>query len=130
MPAPHAFDYVVIRVVPRVEREEFVNAGVVLYAPTAAFLGCRIHLDAGRVRALAGAGAEVDVPALERHLEAMRAVCEGRREAGELAGLSVAERFGWVAAPRSTVIQSSPVRTGVSDDPPATLERIFEELVS
>lgn len=126
MPKPLALDYVVLRIVPRVAREEFVNTGVILYAPTVRFLGCRITLDARRVRAL---DADVDLAEIERHLDAVRAVCEGSAPAGELALLTPSERFQWLAAPRSTVIQPSPIRTGVCQDPRAALDALFVELV-
>jgi len=126
VPTPLALDYVVLRIVPRVAREEFVNAGVILYAPTARFLGCRIALDPRRVLTL-DAGA--DLAGIERHLEAVRAVCAGTEAAGELARLTAAERFQWLAAPRSTVIQPSAIRTGVCQDPNAALDELFAELV-
>ena len=126
MPTPLALDYVVLRIVPRVAREEFVNTGVILYAPTVRFLGCRIALDARRVRAL-DPGA--DVAAIEQHLDGVRAVCEGAAAAGELARLTATERFQWLAAPRSTVIQPSPIRTGVCQDPLTALAELFVELV-
>ena len=126
MPGKASFDYAVIRVVPLVEREEFVNAGVVLFSREKRYLGCVIELDESRLRALAG---DADVVAIERHLASFRAVCEASPESGELAGLSQAERFHWLVAPRSTVIQVSPVHSGLSDDPAAELEHLVRELV-
>ena len=121
-----SFDYAVIRVVPLVEREEFVNAGVVLFSREKRYLGCHIELNEPRLRALAGG---IDMVAIERHLASFRAVCEASPESGELAGLSQAERFHWLTAPRSTVIQVSPVHSGLSEDPAAELEHLVAELV-
>ena len=129
MPARHAFEYAVIRVVPRVEREEFINAGVVLFSRAAGFLGCEIALDARRLHALAGDGAPVDAGAIASHLQAMRDVGAGDPAAGPIARLSPSERFHWLVAPRSTAIQLSPVHGGVSEDPAATLRHLFRTLV-
>jgi len=129
VPERHAFEYAVVRVVPRVEREEFVNAGVVLFARAAGFLGCEIALPAERVRSLAG-GAPLDLDAVGAHLQAMRDVCAGDAAAGPIARLSASERFHWLVAPRSTVLQVSPVHGGVSDDPAASLRRLFQQLVA
>ncbi len=126
MPGKASFDYAVIRVVPRVEREEFVNVGVVLFSRELRYLGCHIELVESRLRALAS---EIDVVAIERHLASFRAVCEANPDAGELAALSQAERFHWLVAPRSTVIQVSPVHSGISEDPAAELESLVAVLV-
>ena len=116
------FDYAIVRVVPRVEREEFVNAGVILHARAAAFLGCELALDPARLFALAPGA---DLAAVQRHLDAFRAVCAGDAAAGPIAQLPPAERFHWLVAPRSTVIQTSPVHGGVCDDPRAALHDLF-----
>jgi hypothetical protein len=129
VPARHPFEYAVVRVVPRVEREEFVNVGVVLFARSAGFLGCEIALDADRLRALAPA-APLDAAAVEAHLQAMREVCAGDAAAGPIARLPPSERFHWLIAPRSTAIQVSPAHAGVSDDPAAALHRLFQALVA
>ncbi len=126
MPGKASFNYAVIRVVPRVEREEFVNVGVVLFSREKRYLGCIIELDESRLRAIA---AGIDVVAIERHLASFRAVCDASPEAAELAALSQAERFHWLVAPRSTVIQVSPVHSGISDDPAAELEALVAALV-
>lgn len=128
MPERHPFEYAVVRVVPRVEREEFVNVGVVLFARSAGFLGCEITLDRERLRVLAGEG-RLDLEAIEAHLQAMRDVCGGATAGGPIAALPPSERFHWLVAPRSTAIQISPVHGGVTDDPPASLQRLFEALV-
>jgi hypothetical protein len=131
VPARHAFEYAVIRVVPHVGREEFLNVGVVLFARAAGFLGCEIALDAERVRTLAGAGPlDVDMTTLSAHLQAMRDVCAGDAGAGPIARLPPSERFHWLVAPRSTAIQISAVHGGVTEDPAATLRHLFQTLVA
>jgi len=135
VPARHAFEYAVIRVVPDIGREEFVNAGVVLFARSASFLGCQIALDRDRVRALAtgDAGdsrAAVDLDLLAAHLQAMREVCAGAADAGPIARLSPSERFHWLVSPRSAAIQISPVHGGVTDAPAATLSHLYQTLVA
>jgi hypothetical protein len=120
--APRAFDYTIVQVVPRVDRDERINAGVILFCPAAAFLGCRIALDARRLRALAP---DADVAAVEAQLEAVRAVCAGDAAAGPIARLSPSERFHWLSTPRSTVVQPSPPHAGLCDDPAAALDRLF-----
>jgi Protein of unknown function (DUF3037) len=121
------FDYVVLQVVPRVERDERLNAGVILFCPTAAFLGCRIDLDTDRLRALAP---EADVAGIARQLEAVRAVVEGDRQAGPIATMSASERFHWLSAPRSTIVQPSAPHAGLCDDPQAALEQLFQAAVA
>jgi hypothetical protein len=121
------FDYAIVRIVPRVEREEFVNAGVVLHAPTRRFLSCAIG-DAG-VIARANALAPFDVAAVTEQLDAFRAICAGERDAGPIAQLPGADRFHWLVAPRSTIVQTSPVHGGVCDDPADALRRLFARLV-
>ena len=120
------FEYALLRVVPRVERGEFLNAGVVLYCPTARFLDAHVHLDRKRLRAL-DPGADPD--AVSAHLEAARRVCAGGPQAGAIGLLPPRERFGWLVAPRSTVVQPSPVHTGFSDDPEMELERLVRTMV-
>ena len=120
------FEYALLRVIPRVERGECMNAGVVLYCQADAFLGARIHLDADRLRAL-DPGA--DLEAVRAHLEAARSVCGGGPEAGAVGRLPLRERFGWLVAPRSTVVQPSAVHTGLTDDPEAELERLLSAMV-
>ena len=108
----HSFDYGIIRVVPRVERQEFINAGVVVLCPEQQYLGCRIHLDEVRLKAL-WPGVDGDV--VRKHLEAIERICAGSTEGGPIAKLSVRERFHWLVAARSTIIQCSPVHTGVCE---------------
>ena len=127
MPASLAFDYAVVRVVPRVEREEFVNTGVILHCPAQRFLDCRLELDERRLRALDPA---VDLDAIYRQLEALRAVCAGAPDGGPMAHLSPSERFHWLVAPKSTVVQTSPLHAGLCTDPASTLEHLFQTIVA
>lgn len=120
------FEYAVLKVVPRVERGECINAGVVLYCQAERFLGARVHLDPARLMAL-DPGA--DLEAVRAHLEAFRSVCVGVPEAGAVGRLPLGERFGWLVAPRSTVVQPSPVHTGLTDDAEAELERLLSRMV-
>ena len=120
------FEYAVLRVVPRVERGECINAGVVLYCQEQRFLDARVHLDPERLKAL---DPDVDLEAVLAHLEAVRSVCAGGPEAGAVGRLPPGERFGWLVAPRSTVVQASPVHTGLTDDPEAELERLLRSMV-
>jgi hypothetical protein len=122
----HVFDYAVVRVVPRVERGEFINAGVVIHCPTRSYLGCHVSLDRDRLQAL---DPHADVDAIARHLEAFRRLCLGDPSAGAMAASPARERFHWLVSPRSTVIQTSPVHAGVADDLESTLQRLFEQLV-
>ena len=108
MPIPASFDYAILRVVPRVERQEFINAGVVAFCLEKKYLAARIHLDESRLKAL---WPEADVELAREHLEAVRRICEGDPEAGPIARLSQRERFHWIISPRSTIIQPSPVHT-------------------
>jgi len=124
--APRAFDYTIVQVVPRVDRDERINAGVILFCPAAAFLGCRIALDVDRLRALAP---DADVAAVNAQLDAVRAVCAGDAGAGPIARLSPSERFHWLSTPRSTVVQPSPPHAGLCDDPAAALDRLFAAAV-
>ena len=121
------FDYAFVRVVPRVERGEHINAGVIVCCPTGDFLDCRVHLDRGRLAALAP---DADPAVIERHLEALVAVCRADPRAGPVAALPLRERFHWLVHPRSAIIQVSDVHAGTSDDLPATLERLFETNVA
>lgn len=110
MHANVSFDYAVLRVVPRVEREEFVNAGVILYSQELRYLACCIGLDCDRLRALSP---DVDIEAIEQHLHAFSKVCSGNPDGGPMAKLSQRERFHWLTAPRSTMLQTSSIRTGI-----------------
>jgi hypothetical protein len=121
-----AFDYAVFRVVPRVEREEFLNAGVVVYCRQKRFLEVKIHLNAQRLLALFP---QADVALLSQHLDAIRAVADGVDGAGAIAALPQRDRFGWLVAPRSTMIQVSAVHTGLCEDPACALQKLFDQMV-
>jgi hypothetical protein len=120
------FQYVVLRCMPRVDREEFVNVGVVLYCQQADFLQARCHVDADRLRAV---DERVDVDAVVSALRAVAAVCRGDESAGEAGRAPMGTRFGFVKAPRSTVLQPGPVHGGTTDDPAAELDHLLERLV-
>jgi hypothetical protein len=126
VPALNSFDYATLRVVPSAERAEFINAGVVLHCPEAAFLACRISLNEDRLRALWPA-LELDV--VRGHLEAFTKVAAGDPDAGPIARLSRRERFHWLVSPRSTMIQISPVHSGLCQSPAVMLEDLFCRLV-
>ena len=126
MSEPQAYFYTVLRVVPRVERGECFNAGVVLFSRSLRYLGMRWALDPWKLQALAP---EADPDFVESQLVAMAVVAAGEPGGGPVARLDPAERFHWLAAPSSTVIQPSPVHTGVTTDPEATLEHLFATLV-
>ena len=126
MSAQNSFDYAVIRVVPRVEREEFVNAGVIVFCLEQNFLGARVKVDSERLKAL---WPEVDVELVRLHLEAFPKVSAGDPAAGPIARLSLRERFHWLVSPRSTMIQVSPVHSGIcGGNPQEALDRLFERL--
>lgn len=120
------FQYVVLRCVPRVDREEFVNVGVVLYCQQADFLRARCQVDRTRLATLA---ADVDVDAVSSALEAVEAVCRGDASAGEAGRGPLGTRFGFIAAPRSTVVQPGPVHGGTTADPGRQLEHLLDRLV-
>lgn len=126
-PARNAFQYAIIRVLPRVERGETLNVGVVLLCRPRRFLGARIALDEGRLAALAP---DLDPAAIRPHLEAIERVAAGDPAAGPIAGLGQAERFHWLVSPASTIIQPSPVHTGLCDDPAAELDHLVATLVA
>jgi hypothetical protein len=126
VPTPSAYDYAVIRVVPRVERQEFVNVGVVLSCPLHDFLESRIHLDPARLRAL---DPTVDLELIARHLQSFQVICRGGPEALAIGRLSPRERFHWLVAPRSTVIQTSPVHMGQCASPADALDHLMRVMV-
>ena len=124
---PQPYEWAVLRVVPRVDRAEFVNAGVVLYSHADDFLGARIALPADRARAL-DPGLDLDL--VRRHLEAIAALCAGDASLAPNANRPAGERFRWLVAPRSTVVQPSRVHTGLTSDPAAELDRLMGQLVT
>jgi hypothetical protein len=125
-PGRTPFAYAILRVVPRVERGERLNAGVVLFCRQRRFLGLRIELDEARLRVLAP---DADIAGVRQHLEALERVAAGDAQAGPIAALDASERFGWIVAPSSTIVQPSEVHTGMSSDPARTLDALFGELV-
>jgi DUF3037 family protein len=126
VPAPRAYDYAVIRVVPRVERQEFVNVGVILSCPELKFLEAMIEIDEGRLCALDPA---LDMESLRRHLDSIPQICRGGQGAGPIGLLPQRERFHWLTAARSTVIQCSPVHTGRCAAPEPLLVRLMDTMV-
>jgi hypothetical protein len=115
-----------VRVVPHVERGECVNAGVVIFCRPRGFLAARVELDEARLRALAP---DADLAAVRGHLDAIERIAAGEPEAGAIAALPASERFHWLVAPSSTIIQCSPVHTGLTDDPAGELEHLLALLV-
>ncbi|MGH3663476.1 MAG: DUF3037 domain-containing protein [Micromonosporaceae bacterium] len=122
----HPFEYAVIRAVPRVERGEQVNVGVLVYCQAKGFLGASTHLDPRRLLAL---DPEIDLEAVGAVLRSWEHTCEGAPEGVGPARMTPGERFRWLAAPRSTVIQAGPVHTGLTDEPAAELEHLMTRLV-
>ena len=120
------YHFTVVRAVPHVHRGEFSNVGVVLHARTAGFLAMRAVDDAARLRALLP---DADVELLARYLDCYHGICRGDAAAGPIALLPTSERFHWLTAPRSDLLQSSPVHEGICEDPDATLEELFREFV-
>jgi hypothetical protein len=120
------FQYAVVQVVPRVERDERFNVGVVLFCRRRGFLAARTRLDPGRLAALAP---DLGVADVQPHLDVLEALAVGDEAGGPLARESQSERFGWITAPASTILQAGPVHTGVTADPEHTLDRLFDLLV-
>lgn len=120
------YQYAIIRVVPRVDRGECLNAGVVLLCRSKAYIGARTELDERRLAALAP---DTDPASVRPHLEAIERVARGDAAGGPMAALSIPERFHWLVSPASTIIQPSAVHTGLTDDPAAELEHLFATLV-
>lgn len=120
------FEYAIVRVVPRVERGECMNAGIVLFCRPRRFLAARIGLDEARLRALAP---DADVDGVRTHLDVIAAIAAGDPSAGPIAALTQAERFHWLTSPGSTIVQPSAVHPGLTGDPAATLAHLFDTLV-
>lgn len=123
MPEQSAFDYAIVRLVPYVERGEFINVGVIVFCATQGFLASRVELDRKRLRALAP---DADIDHIKALLDLIPAICEG---AGPIGHLCPSERFHWLISPRSTVVQVSEVHSGLSDDLPQTVEHLMDTLV-
>lgn len=126
MPDLCSYDYAMVRVVPRVEREEFINVGVIVSCVERDFLDARIELDEARLIAL---DRTVDITAVRNHLASIPVICRGGPEAGPIGRLKPRERFHWLVAPRSTIIQTSRVHLGRCTDPAALLERLMQTMV-
>jgi hypothetical protein len=125
--AQEVFQYAILRVVPSLPRGEGLNVGVVLHSRRFRFLAARTLVDRERLRALDPA---LDLDALERHLQAVERIAAGDPEAGPVARMDRSDRFGWLTAPSSALLQPSPVHTGLCGDPEATIDRLFAELVA
>jgi hypothetical protein len=123
---PHVFEYAVLRAVPRQERGEFVNVGVLVYCSALNFLGARVHVDEQRLLTL---DPFLDVEVLRASLEHLGLSCDGVPDAGPVSRTSAGQRFRWLTAPRSTIIQTSPAHTGLTDDPEAESDRLLASLV-
>jgi hypothetical protein len=126
VPEQFRYDYAVIRVVPKVEREEFINAGVILSCPARSFLEAQIELNESRLLAL---DPSLDLEMVKNHLATIPKICRGGADAGPIGQLSQRERFYWLVAPRSTIIQTSPVHTGRCSDPAAALRHLVATMV-
>jgi Protein of unknown function (DUF3037). len=126
MRAPDHYDYAVIRVVPRVEREEFINVGVILSCEASRYLEARYELDAARLQALAP---DLDIESVNRHLQAIAAICRGGAGAGPIGLLPQRARFHWLTAKRSSILQTSPVHTGKCGDMNAIMEHLLQRMV-
>ena len=121
------YDYVVIRVVPKVEREEFINAGVILFCKEKNFLKTKIELNEDKLNLL---NKDIDIDTIKTHLAAIEAISEGNEGAGSIAKLSQSERFHWLTSPKSTIIQTSAVHSGYCKDPLETLKHLVKAMVS
>jgi hypothetical protein len=126
VPADYTYDYAIVRIVPRVERGEQINVGVILSCPDVNYLDARIEVDEPRLLAL---DPTVDVDTMRANLATIPAVCRGGAEAGPIGSLPQRGRFRWLVSPRSTIIQMSPVHTGRTSDPAAALERLLDKVV-
>jgi hypothetical protein len=122
----HLFEYAIIRVVPRVEREEFLNVGVILYCAHENFLQTKISIDKKKLAAFTH---KIDMEELECSLNAFEEISKGNSEGGSIGKLPIASRFRWLTATRSTIVQISPVHPGLCINPQETIDRLYEELV-
>ncbi len=126
MPAPASFDYTILRVVPRVDRQEFINAAVIVFCLEKRYLDARVHLDPARLLAL---WRDADIELIRDHLNAIPRICAGDPTAGPIARLTQRERFHWLSSPRSTIIQPSPVHTGVCDTTDDLLDHLAKQFL-
>ena len=127
MQGNHLFEYAAIRMVPHVEREEFLNIGIVLYCAPQKFLQAKFEVDKDRLKVLCE---KLDFDELHHHITSFERICAGGKEAGSIGLLSMPERFRWLTATRSTILQTSKVHPGLCDDAAEMLERLFVQLVS
>ena len=127
MPTLSAFDYAIVRVVPHVEREEFVNAGAIVFCAIHDYLVARIALDEARLLALAP---DADIALVKRHLDVIPRVCQGGASSGAIGLLPIRERWHWLVAPRSTILQTSAPHAGLTESPEAALDRLMETMVA
>lgn len=123
---PHAFDYSIIRVVPRVEREEFINVGAIVFCPNAEYLGAAVDLDERRLLALFP---DVDVALVRTHLDAIVLVCRGGDGSGPIGVLPARERFLWLTSPKNTIVQTSAPHAGLTDEPARLLQHLLDTVV-
>src|SRR5687767_7567508 len=126
MPGDHLFEYAVIRVVPKVEREEFINVGVILYCSGQKFLQCILELNEKKLEAIC---CDTDIEELKNHMQSFEKICKGGVDAGPIGKLSLAERFRWLTATRSTILQTSKVHPGLCQDASEMLQRLHKQLV-
>ena len=126
MPEPSSFDYAIIRLVPHEERGEFINVGVILYCRAQAYLDARIAFDPKKLGAL---DPDADVESVRKQLESISQICQGGKNLGALSELSQGERFFWLVSPRNTIVQMSPMHTGICVDPVAELEHLLTTMV-
>ena len=120
------YDYAVIRIVPKVDREEFINTGIILSCEEKEFLDARIEINEKRLKALAP---DFDLETVKTHLNAIYAICRGGKESGTIGKLSQRQRFHWLTSPKSTIIQTSPVHSGYCKNPEKALNHLFEKVV-
>lgn len=125
-PVKHVFEYAVVRVVPRVEREEFMNVGVIVFSKTQKFLQCIITVNDAKLAAFTN---DADLEEVKANLHAFEQICKGNVSCGPIAQLDEASRFRWLTATRSTVVQASKIHPGLSDDIPQTLVKLHTQLV-
>lgn len=123
---PASFDYAVLRVVPRVERQEFLNTGVIVLCRERRYLQAKVMVDEVRLRVL---WPQLEIEAVRQHTDAVVRICSGDPSANPIAALSQSERFHWLTSPRSTILQTSPVHTGIWDDTEALLDRLYAQMV-
>lgn len=126
MPGKHLYEYAVIRLVPRVEREEFLNVGIILFSKGAKYLNCKCYIDTQKLSLFSS---ELEIDEIEINLQAFEKICSGSKDGGPIAQWEIPDRFRWLTAQRSSSLQTSRPHNGFSDDLDGTVERLFEELV-